>query len=248
MYEIILELIIYNIFMKDFLKKLKYMILSAQERRLTKKLQPHLEKSFTNKTSKTILSGSETVVLNSETEKKIKQTEQFVTDIAKTCRNNPQKLLDYIRAKGTKIYRIKNAYKILEKVGEEEGLITELEGFKAFYINLHIRKKFSLHTEPMFIMSIGEIEYYYMLREFYKWYALQIGLPGFNFTAQEHFKIYLKNINDKTFNSMNYRDMLELKEAIARDKEANAFVINLLKEKDGSENIFKKLNRGGGTI
>ena len=47
---------------------------------------------------------------------------------------------------------------------------------------------------------------------------------------------------------MNYREMLELKEAIARDKEANSFVINLLKEKEGSENIFKKLNRGGGTI
>ncbi len=234
--------------MKKWLKNLKYLMLSFQERRLTNKLKPHLEKSFTNKTSKTILSGSETVVLNSETERKIKQTQQSVSDISKSCANNPQKLLDYIQAKGTKIYRIKNAEKILNKIGEEEGLITELEGFKAFYINLHILKKFSFHTDPMFIMSIGEIEPYYMLREFYKWYSMQIGLPGFNFTAQEHFKLYLKNINDKTFGKMNYREMLELKEAIARDKEANSFVINLLKEKEGSENIFKKLNRGGGTI
>ena len=234
--------------MKKWLKNLKYLMLSFQERRLTNKLKPHLEKSFTNKTSKTILSGSETVVLNSETERKIKQTQQSVSDISKSCANNPQKLLDYIQAKGTKIYRIKNAEKILNKIGEEEGLITELEGFKAFYINLHILKKFSFHTDTMFIMSIGEIEPYYMLREFYKWYSMQIGLPGFNFTAQEHFKLYLKNINDKTFGKMNYREMLELKEAIARDKEANSFVINLLKEKEGSENIFKKLNRGGGTI
>lgn len=234
--------------MKKWLKNLKYMILSMQERRLTKKLKPHLEKSFSSSGSKTIISGSETVVFNSENEMKIKQTAQYVNDISKSCANNPLKLLEYIQAKGTKIYRFKNADKFLAKIGEEEGLITELEGFKALYINMHILKKFSFHTKPMFIMSIGEIEPYYMLREFYKWYSMQIGLPGFNFKAQEHFKRYLKNINDKTFKNMNYREMLGLKEAIARDKEANVFVMNFLKEKEGSENIFKKLNRGGGVI
>lgn len=234
--------------MKKWIVNLKYMLLAIQEKRLTKKLQPHLEKSFVNHDSKTVITGNETLILNSETEKKIKLTEQNVKDISSSCKNNPQKLLDYIKAKGTKIYRIKNAYKILNKIGEEEGLITELKGFKAFYLNLYILKKFGFSTEPMFIMSFGDIEPYYLLREFYKWYALKSGLPGFNFEAQERLKLYLKNINDKSFKSMNYKEMLELKEAIARDKEANAFVMNLLKEKDGSENIFKKLSNGGGNI
>ena len=234
--------------MKNLIKNIKYFILSMQEKFLERKLKPHMQKSFENAGNKTIISGSETVTLNSETEKKILLARQNIADIVKSCANNPQKLIDYISAKGTKIYRIKNVVKVLDKIGEEEGLISELQGRKALYLNLIVLKKFAVTTEPMIVMGQGEIEPYYMIREFYKWYSMQMGLPGFNRSAQENFKRYMKNPNDPNFKSMNYREMLELKEAIARDKEANEFVINLIKEKEGSENIFKKLNNGGGTI
>lgn len=246
--ENILEIISYTDFMKNLLKNIKYFMLSVQEKFLEKNLKPHMQKSFENSGSKTIISGGETVTLNSETEKKRQLVQQNISDITKSCANNPQKLLDYISAKGTKIYRIKNAVKILNRIGEEEGLITALRGKKAIYLNMLILKKFAISTEPMIVMGQGEIEPYYMIREFYKWYSMQMELPGFNFSAQENFKKYMKNPNDQNFKSMNYREMLELKEAIARDKEANEFVINLIKEKEGSENIFKKLNNGGGTI
>lgn len=42
--------------------------------------------------------------------------------------------------------------------------------------------------------------------------------------------------------------MLELKEAIARDSEANEFVINAVKLKEGGEKVFKKMNDGGANI
>lgn len=234
--------------MKNFFKKIKYLQLSILERFLSKKLQPHMQKSFSDSSKKTVLAGAETLILQSESKNKITQTRNNVADISKSCNMNPQKLLEYIEAKGTKIIRTKNAVKLLGKIGENEGLITELQGAKAFFINICFLKKFSLHTQPMFIMGTGEIEYYYLLREFYKWYSLNMGLGGFNFSAQENFKKYMININHPHFKSMNYKQMLELKEAIARDSEANEFVIELLKEKDGSENIFKKLSSGGGTI
>ena len=177
--------------MKNWFKKIKYFILSVREKSLSNRLKPHLEKSFGNKTSKTIISGSETVVLNSETKKKISETSKNVADIAKNCDENPQKLIDYVKAKGTKIFRIKNAGKILSKIGEEEGLITELQGTKALILNFFTVKKFSLHSEPMFVLDTDNIEYYYLLREFYKWYSLYMGLDGFNFSAQENFKKYL---------------------------------------------------------
>lgn len=246
--ENFIKKISYTFFMKNLSKNIKYFILSIQEKFLEKRLKPHMQKSFENAGSKTIISGEETVTLNSENEKKIQLVQKNISDIAKSCGNNPHKLLDYIMAKGTKIYRVKNAVKILDKIGEEEGFITALEGKKALYLNIRILKHLSMSTEPMFVMGTGEIEPYYMLREFYKWYSMHMGLPGFNFTAQENFKKYLKNINNPDFKKMNYRDMLELKEAIARDKEANAFVMDFIKEKEGSENIFKKLNKGGGTI
>lgn len=234
--------------MFKFAKKIKFFILSLQDKMLSRKLAPHLEKSFSNKDSKIVLSGSETLTLNSETNRKIEHVIQGVSDIAKSGLENPQKLLDYITAKGTEVFRVKNAVKILEKINEHEGLITELHGAKALYLNIFVKKQFSIRTNPMFVIGTGEIKPYYLLREFYLWYALQMGLPGFNNSAQENFKKYFKNPNDPSFKSLNYKAMLELKEAIARDSEANEFVMNIIKEKEGGKNIFNKLNKGGGTV
>lgn len=234
--------------MKNFAKNIKYTMLSIREKLLSKMLAKHLDTTFTNSTSKTMISSTETVTFSTETKKNIKAVHENVTDIFKTCKNNPQKYLEYIEAQGTKVFRINNASKILAKINEEEGLITELHGKKALYLNFALGKGLSATFKPAIVMSIGEVEPYYMLREFYKWYSLKIGLPGFNESAQENFKKYLKNPNDTSIKNLNYKAMLELKEAIARDSEANEFVINAVKTKDGGENVFKKMNDGGANI
>lgn len=234
--------------MKNFVKNIKYTILSIREKVLSKILSKHLDTSFTNSTSKTVISSTETVTFSTETEKNIKLVYDNVSDIMKTCENNPIKYLEYIEAQGTKVFRIRNASKILEKINEDEGLITELHGKKALYLNFAISRSISLTFKPAIVIGFGEIEPYYMLREFYKWYSLKMGLPGFDFEAQENFKKYLKNVNDPSIKKLNYKAMLELKEAIARDSEANEFVINAVKAKEGGENVFKKMNDGGANI
>lgn len=234
--------------MKNFVKNIKYTILSIREKVLSKILSKHLDTSFTNSTSKTVISSTETVTFSTETEKNIKLVYDNVSDIMKTCENNPIKYLEYIEAQGTKVFRIRNASKILEKINEDEGLITELHGKKALYLNFAISRSISLTFKPAIVMGFGKIEPYYMLREFYKWHSLKMGLPGFDFEAQENFKKYLKNVNDPSIKKLNYKAMLELKEAIARDSEANEFVINAVKAKEGGENVFKKMNDGGANI
>ena len=238
----------YNIFMKNLIKKFNLNILSIREKFLSKILAKHLDTTFTNSTTKTVISSTETVTFSSETEKNIQKVIENVSAIMKTCENNPQKYIEYMEAEGTKVIRKKDASKILAKINENEGLITKLTGKKAIYLNFALGLGFSTTFNPAIVMSFGDIEPYYMLREFYKWYSLKIGLPGFNYTAQENFKKYLKNINDPSFKNLNYKDMLELKEAIARDTEANDFVLNAVKAKDGSEKAFKKLNDGGANI
>ncbi len=234
--------------MKNFAKKIKYSMLKLKENVLCRILSKHLDTSFSNSTSKTVISSTETLTFSTETEKNIQLVKDNVADIMKSCENNPQKYIEYIEAQGTKVFRIKNAEQILKKINEEQGLITELKGKKALYLNFILKGSFAFEFKPAIVMSFGEVEPYYMLREFYKWYSLKIGLPGFNFEAQENFKKYLKNPNDKSIKNLNYKSMLELKEAIARDREANEFVINAVRAKDGSENVFKKLNDGGANI
>lgn len=247
--ENIYKLISYTVLiMKNFNKKLKYSLLALREKFLSTMLSKHLDTTFTNSTTKTMISSTETITFSTETEKNIKLVSENVFNIMKSCGNNPIKYIEYMEAEGTKVFRIKDASKKLQKINEDEGLITELNGKKALYMNFILGLGLSFTFKPALVMSFGEIEPYYMLREFYKWYSLKTGLPGFNFTAQENFKKYLKNINDSSIKNLNYKDMLELKEAIARDSEANEFVINAVKLKEGGEKVFKKMNDGGANI
>lgn len=211
-------------------------------------LGKNLDTSFSNSTSKTIISGNETFTLSAQTNQNIELVKKNVADTMYACSNNPEKLLEYIEAQGTRVYKLKNAGRILQFIGEEEGLITSLKGYKAFYLNFFIKHRISFNSTPAIVLSEGTIEPYYMLREFYKWYSLNMKLPGFNFEAQENFKKYLKNGNDPSLKKLNYRAMLELKEAIARDKEANEFVLSTVRSKEGGSNVFKKMNNGGASI
>lgn len=229
----------------NIFQQIVYFLLEKQEKALSKKLSKHLKISSSNKTSKTIVSKDVTVTFNAETEKSKELVKKNVTDIIRSCNNDPTKLLNFIESKGTKVIKIDNADKILAVIKEEEGLITELEGIEALYINIITNSGFSLKSKPMFIMRNGQIDPYYMAHQFYKWYALNMGLPGFDFMSQKIFKISL-NSNGAVFSNLNLDEMTGLKEAIARDQEATSFALELAKSKEGSKNVIDKIKNDGG--
>lgn len=162
----------------NILQKIIYFFLEKQEKALTRRLSRHLKTKSENSTSKTVLSKGVTVTLNSETEKNKDLVLKNVSDIVTSSNNDISKLLAYIETKGTKIVRLDNADKILAVIKEEEGLITPLEGLEALYINIITNSGFSLKSKPVFVMRNGQIDPYYMAHQFYKWYALQMKLPG----------------------------------------------------------------------
>lgn len=229
----------------NIFQQIIYYFLEKQEKALSKKLSKHLKNSSSNKTTKTIVSKDVTVTFNAETEKSKELVKKNVTDIIRSCNNDPTKLLNFIESKGTKVIKIDNADKILAVIKEEEGLITELEGIEALYINIITNSGFSFRSKPMFIMRNGQIDPYYMAHQFYKWYALKMGLPGFDFMSQKIFKISL-NSNGAVFSNLNLDEMTGLKEAIARDQEATSFALELAKSKEGSKNVIDKIKNDGG--
>lgn len=229
----------------NIFQQIIYFFLEKQEKALSRKLSKHLKNSSSNKTSKTIVSKDVTVTFNAETEKSKELVKKNVTDIIKSCNNDSEKLLDFIKSKGTKVIKIDNADKILSVIKEEEGLITELEGIEAIYINIITNSGFSFKSKPMFIMRNGQIDPYYMAHQFYKWYALNMGLPGFDFLSQKIFKISL-NSDGSVFSNLNLDEMTGLKEAIARDQEATEFALDLAKSKEGSKNVIDKIKNDGG--
>lgn len=229
------------------LQKIIYFFLEIQEKALRRKLNKHLKSSSTNSTSKMILGKGVTVTLNAETEKNKELVKKNVTDIVNSCANNPEKLLQYAESKGTKICKMDNADKILNVIKEEEGLITPLEGIEALYINIVTNSGFSFKSKPMFVMRNGEIDPYYMAHQFYKWYALNMNLPGFDFLSQKIFKIYL-NSDGAILSNLNLDELTGLKEAINRDKEATDFALMLAKHHEGSKKVLEKMQNDGANI
>ena len=228
-------------------QKIVYFFLEMQEKTLRRRLSKHLKTSGANSTSKTVFGKGVTMTLNAETQKNIELVRKNVADIVNTCAHNPEKLLQFAESKGTKVYKIDNADKILNIIKEEEGLITPLEGIEALYINIITNSGFSFKSKPMFIMRNGSIDPYYMVHQFYKWYAMEMKLPGFDFMSQKIFKIYL-NSDGALLSNLNLDEMIGLKEAINRDREATDFAIQLAKTMEGSKKVLKKMQDNGANI
>jgi hypothetical protein len=104
---------------------------------------------------------------------------------------------------------------------------------------LFTTKKFAIKTEPMFILRDGEINKFYFLHHFYRWFSMKSGLSGFEYDVQKKFK---KSLLDKTrteIKSFSIEDILAIKEAVARDQEATDFVLKYNNEIGSSQKIIE---------
>ena len=232
--------------MSNIFKNIKYFFLSRKEKSLQNKLKNTTKRSYTNKTSKKVLGHAADLTINSETLKLIDDVKNNVYSIVKKTNCSPTELLDYVRAAKTKVYKIANADKILNLIKEEEGFICEKEGLEALYLSIVTGQGFKLKTEPMFLLRDGEIDKFYMLHHFYRWYACKSGLAGFECNVQKNFKRFLYDDSDKFVKSLSMEMIISLKEAIARDQEATAFVIDYTKEVEGSKKVIDKIKNDGG--
>jgi hypothetical protein len=182
---------------------------------------------------KIIMDKNTMVELDAQAKALVAQVKTEVEAIVKTSDND--QLLEYIQSRGTKVVRLKNAAAILRFAGEEEGLITEQRGFKRLLFG----------GAPLFVLRTGEINRFSLLQQFYKWYSLQKGLPGFDYAAQ---KLFRKSMRSKHVGRMNLEKLAGLKEAIARDREATDWAYEQARAQDGTKQAFDKLNNGGANI
>ncbi len=234
--------------MFNIVKKVLYYILFVQEKILSYQLDKSLKSSYTNKTVKNIFSATEHLTISAETEKIKSLVRVNVENISKNCSFDPHKLIEYIEKNGTSVFRINNAHKILSPIKEDEGMIFELKGLKALYLNLMLKSKFSFIFEPAFVISENHIDALYTIHQFYKWYSMKSNLPGFDYKSQQNFKKYLNNINDKSLSKLSMEDTLSLAEAVARDQEATDFALYVAQNTEGAKKVKQKISDGGAQI
>lgn len=237
--------------MSEFVKKLVKYILNKRKERAEKAYKKLAPKTYANSTTRTHIDSSTIVRLTTETEKNKEQVDFCVKNIVKQYINNPDGLLDYIDSHGTKVYKFDKADFFLSLIKEDEGFITPLKGIKAFYLNLIVgifcKKKLniSFESEEMFVLRDLPVNVYYMMHQFHKWYGFKADLPGYDTDSQELFKESFEKADTENFEEMSIEEIISIQEAIARDREAIEFVVNLSKEYSGAKKALKKIKDKG---
>lgn len=232
----------------NFLQRVVYMLLSLKERGLRLRLDKYLRTSATNSTSKTVISGNCSLTLNTQTNKNIELVKQNMLEIVKNSNFTTEFLLDLIKKKGVKVIYLKDAYKFLALLSEEEGLILERRGFTALMLNLLAGNGISFKSKPIFLLEHGNNDFYFLLFHIYKMHGYFQHLPGFDSRAQELFKLYSKNPEKCDLSQLGFEEMNALKEAVARDNEASSFVIEVSKQRDGAKKVLSKIKEGGASL
>lgn len=220
--------------------------LYTKKMRLKKQLKLYRNTNSGNDLSKTIISDGANLTIDSKSKDISAQVSENVKAIVKQTNCDVSKLLGYVTASGTKVYRVFNAEKLLKNIVEEEGFISEKKGFDALYLSLITMSGLKLKTEPMFVFGRDKLDKYLVLFGFYRWYSMKSGLGGFEYEIQKKYNKYIKNISKVNAANLPLDEIIGLQEAIARDKEATDFVINYDKDNAVSKKVSKKISQDGG--
>lgn len=189
-----------------------------------------------------------TLCLNTKHEKTKQKLENDVKTILKKCNNNPEKLIKFIEAKGTKIYRFKNAKKLFNSVSQELGFVPETKGLRALILSFITEHKLAGQTKAMFVLDSESIDSFWFIQQFYKWYAMKLGMKGYDAKSQEAFNGFLYNNSDAKIKSLSVDEILDIKDAIARDVESINFVMELAKTTVDSKTASTKITAGGAMV
>lgn len=214
------------IFLK-FLLKIKTLVETFNERKQKNSIKTDVKASINSAAQLNFVS---------ENEKLREETEKTAEKIVMNFKNDTEKALGFLKKKKVKIYRTKFAVKLLQNIGEKQGFIIPLKGFKAFYINFVFglicegKINISFKTPPLFVFNKNNVEPFYLAAQIYKWIALKKKMPGFEFEVQEKFKKLYNKMTEKEINKLTADEIFAVKEALARENEAADFGLRLYSE------------------
>lgn len=172
-------------------------------------------------------------------------------EILKEAVNNPEILVNFINSKGT--YVIKSCFmkNILFSLGEEEGFLLPMQGFKALFFVLLVntfsetKLKIGLKTPALFAFGDKPLNIYFLSHQFHMWLSYINELPGFSETTRQNFKnIWSSNVDTQEVRKLSMEEILSLKDVIARDLEAINFVKEMAREFIGQKQALEKIKQG----
>lgn len=215
--------------MKSIFEKLKKIKLETQEKCLTLALKDSINPTYQQNFNKKHFSKGCSLNINAQAEEKINAVKKRAFELVNIYNKSTLGLLNYIEGRGYKVIKNSHAKKILKLIEEKPGFIPEAKGIKALIINIITGSELSLTSKPLFILEKNNIKISEILHDFYLWLAMDMGLPGFEAETRKVFIKYFIKGEDSMLNKIQINQMLMLKQAVSRDKEAIEFVIDFEK-------------------
>jgi len=200
--------------------------------------------------SKYAMTAGCTMELSSKTAYKKEEINKKLNKLVKKYIDKPEKLIQYIQLQGMKVYKIKNAEKLLQLFGEEEGFITPIGGIKGVLLNTVLSAasgKFKLCFKPeaVFVFKRKNTEIYTIARALHKYYGFKNGMPGFDMHSQSVFKkIYNRRKSkcaDTQLDKVSFKDIILCREALKRDIESINFTLKLSLEHAQAKKALDKI-------
>lgn len=218
----------------NLFQRVLYLVLLVKEMFLRYRLAGRLRTSYGNSTSKTVIGKAATLEINAVTMNNIELVKDEMTELIKKSKFSSDVLLEYVKENGIKTVFIKDAVKILNLMGEEQGFLTERRGLDGLILNLIAHNGISFKSKPIVILEKDNRDFYYLLFTAYKLCGYLHKLPGYDYEAQKLFKIYSKLGDKADTSTLKIEELNALKQAVVRDNEASKFVIEISKQRDNA--------------
>lgn len=197
--------------------------------------------------------GFDSIRLVGNKRKKIEEINNDAGSMIKQYLHDVSGLLDFIERRGTKVIRKTHADKVLILFGFLEGFIYPLKGYKAKLLTLSLKiigawdEPIASETKGMFIFGPEEPPIGYMVHQIHHWLSYHNGLPGYTEQTMQNFqRIFDPSFGVDDVKRMSREEIVALREAIARDKEALDFVQKMAEEIFKPQDIIKGIEEGEG--
>lgn len=218
--------------MKSIFEKINRFKLETEEKWLSFTLQDSLNPKYQKSFNKKHFGKGCSLDINADLEAKVAAIKSRAFELVNIYNKSTLGLLNYIEEQGYKVVTKPYAKKLLSLIEEKPGFIWEAKGIKALFINLLAGGGVSFKSRPLFILEEKNLNLSEFLHDFYLWLAMDSRLPGFEAETRNIFIKYFIKGEDSLLKHIHINQMLMLKEAVSRDKEAIEFVID-----------FEKLNK-----
>jgi len=237
-------------FINFLMKKLKKTLIKPNGSLFSSK--GTLMSGFCGKNSKRFFTSNDSLSINAKQTFIKEEINAEARLILKEAVNNPEVLVSFIKSKGTQVIKSKHMKAILFLLGEQEGFLPPLKGFKAFALAVLLnmvsltKLNTAFETPALFALDDKPVNIYFLSHQFHLWLSYINELPGFDENTRKNFKnIWDSNADSMEVGKLSIEEIVSLKDAITRDVEALKFVKEMTREFVGQKNSLKKIQQSG---